>query len=267
MSRLVLALVVLGPLLALAACGGGTRSSSAATAGSASSAAPEPAAGVAAESGISGLSVAEVEAQPPAPPLPEPLLTASREEIAAEAARVADREARGKRLGTLNAQQRALYLTHSWWQLARQHQRSQASTISGLTIGELEDQPGVPPLPEIFGLGTTSEDLAHHAYLVASEEAATDVIGDNAIASRQTYLVWAWEPLLAKRQARHAAALEERQARNDYQVKDARQKARWEADIAAHQRETERLIEIERHQTIPVLSDQERAELQAITGD
>lgn len=264
MPRVSIALVILASLLALAACGGKRSSSSPAAPAEPVAEAPE----AGGESGIPGLSVAEVEAQPEAPELPSRFgVGTSREEVVTEAERIAEREARRGTLGELGAETRAVYLTHVWWQGVREIQRSQASHIPGLTVGQLEDQPAAPPLPELFDLTSDSQDLRHHAFILACEEAETDVIGENLIDSRTRYLVWAWEPLLAERQARARAALDQRRARQDYQVADARQQAQWRRDIEAHRRETKRLIEIERHQTIPVLDAQERAELEAITAE
>jgi len=125
----------------------------------------------------------------------------------------------------------------------------------------------VPPLPELFDLTHDQEDLRHHAFILASEEFESGVIGENLVEGRVTYLVWAWTPLLQDRQARYQAALAERAARQDYQVADARREAEWEADLKEHRRETERLMMIERHTTIPVLTPEERAELESISGD
>ena len=268
MSRLIARPVLAACILALAACGGSSRAPTAGGAGSGPEAVAETAPEPSAASGIPGLTVAEVEAQPEAPSLPGGFgVDTSIEEVEDRARRQAEREGRRGSLGELSVDKRARYLTHVWWQGVREIQRGQPSHIAGLTVGELEDQPAAPPLPAIFGLDSTSEDLAHHAFIVASEEHAAGIIGDNLIPSRQRYLVWAWEPLLAERQARARKALEERAARNEYQVADAQRKAQWEADQAAHRRETERLIELEKHKTIPVLTPEEKAELEAIAGD
>lgn len=266
MLRRPIALALAACVLALTACGGSSRSATARPVDDPM--VEEHPAIEHAPSGIAGLTSAEVAAMPEAPALPSRFGVASTEdEVRAEAERVAERESKRKQLGDLSADKRALFLTHEWWQAVRTLQRGEPSRIPGLTQGELEDQPAVPPLPELFDLTHDAEDLRNHAFLLASEEFESGIIGENLIAGRTTYLVWAWTPLLEARQERYREALAERKVRHDYQVSDARREAEWEANLKEHRRETERLMVIERHKTIPVLTPEEQAELDSITGD
>ena len=118
----------------------------------------------------------------------------------------------------------------------------------------------------LFDLRHSEDDLSRHAFVVASEEQAVGGLAATlSIEARQTYLTWAWSPLLAQRQARYQAALDERAARNAYRAEDAQREADWEHKRAEHRKETQRLIMLERHKVIPVLSEQEQAELRSIT--
>ncbi|MDA3961988.1 MAG: hypothetical protein PF961_14450 [Planctomycetota bacterium] len=247
--------------LGLIGCGGGSSSRSAASA-------PvdvEPEVVDNSESGIPGLTVSQVAQQPSLPALPGSFgPETTRDEVAMEARSVAAYELKRKQLGELTADQRVLFLEYKWWAQVREIQRSQASHIEGLTVGELEDQTAAPPLPAMFNLETTTADLSHHAFMVAREEKVSGVIGDLAVEPRQKYLVWAWSPLLEARKAKYRQALAERGARHDYQLKDAKRKAAWQHDIDAYLVETERMVEIEKRKTIPVLTPEEKAELDAI---
>lgn len=203
--------------------------------------------------------------QPPVPPLPERLGPgATRQQVQAAALELVDDEADRDELGDIEPTERAHHVTEVWWQAVQTARRGQPSQVPGLTVGEVAQQPPAPPLPALVDLDTTTADLARHAYLVALDERASGMLVDLDPALRQRYLVWAWTPLLEQEQARRRAALAEREARQAHLMREVVRHTRWQADIDAVERETARLVEIEQRKTIPVLSPEERAELDAL---
>jgi len=219
-------------------------------------------------SGIPGLSVADVRAMPEAPELPSRFdHTATIEEVEEGAREIAEREERRDQLAGVGVEKRAIFLAHTWWQEVRTLQRGQPSHIPGLTVGEVEDQPSVLELPALFDLRHTPEDLEPHAYITALEEDDAGLLGPElSVEARTTYLTWAWEPLLADRQARYRKALAEREAAADYRIEQAKRRAVFEAEQRALRREIELETERASRETIPVLSPEEEAELAALGG-
>lgn len=218
-----------------------------------------------AESGIPGLTEAEVAAQPEVPDLPASITPTSQiEDVEAEAERLAEREASRGQLGELTAEKRRIYLVHVWGQALHQLRRGQPSHIAGLTIGEVEDQPPAPELAAMFDLRSTRSDLEHHAWIVAMEERDQGRLDGLPIDKRVIYLTWFWQKPLAERQAIRRAALERRRVRAEHEIEQARIFAEFEAGNRALERKYDRLQEIESMKHNPVLTPKQAAFLEAL---
>lgn len=244
--------------LSVVGCGGGGRS-----------AAPAPVVEEpvveSGESGIPGLSVADVEAMPEVPELPGSIgPDASDADLQAAVDHQVDREDRRGLIETVGPEKRRIHLGWYWGQALHQLRRAQPSEVEGLTIGELEDQPPAPPLPEIFGSASTVEDLTRHARVVAMEERDQGVLGELEAAKRVTFLTWYWQEPLAARQAIVARAKAERQALHQMRLDYVTHVAEWDARNEAVEDEFAERIYDSKHTFNPVLKEGERAYLERI---
>lgn len=246
---------------ALTGCfGGGSRPA-------AQPAVTQPAA-VSAGSAIPGLSAADLRAMPPAPMLPQKLdHTATPEAIQDLAERTAKSEASKGQLGTISAEKRALFLAHMWGQEVFTMQRGQPSEIPGLTIGEIDMQPPVPTLPDLYDLIHTHDDLQPHALIVALEEFDAGYLpADLSTDARTIYLVWAWTPLFEERQARYQAAVDQRDAASAYRLEEAKRKGDWDRQHKTLRQETQIQLDASRTETIPILTPEQERELSRMGG-
>lgn len=217
------------------------------------------------ESGIPGLTEAEVAAQPEVPPLPGSITAESQpEDLDAEISRLVAAEQRGKKLGELTPEKRTIYVGHIWGEALQALRRGQASTVAGLTIGELEDQPAAPELPAIFDSNHASQDLLRHARVVALEEQAQGLLGDLDLEKRAVYLAWFWEKPLAERQAIEQHHRDLRAKRLAQMVAEAQRQAEWEARNVAVEDEYADKIREAKMQHNDVLSDEQKDELEMI---
>jgi len=207
------------------------------------------------ESGIPGLTVADVAAQPEAPELPSHFDSETRrEEVEEAAARQAEREEDRGILADTSVEKRTAYLGHVWWQGVNTLRRGQPSKIEGLTVGEVEDQPTPRSLPEVFDQRHGKKDLEAHAWNVAMEERDQGLLGDLDIEARVTYLTWFWQKPLAERQAIINEALATRKARSEYEIKEAKRFGDFKRSTEELERRYDRKIELEQMRHNPVLT-------------
>ncbi|MHC5068619.1 MAG: hypothetical protein ACYTF0_08520 [Planctomycetota bacterium] len=184
---------------------------------------------------------------PPAPALPDRYdHTALREDIDAEALKVAGREVRSRDWdGQISLDERSAFVADSWWAAVVELQLAQPSEVPGLTVGQLRAQRAAP----------------------AFEEDHADLLGETTIEQRAIYLAWAWTPELEHRRELAQAAADERLAVQEKSLERARRSAEWRAEMIAHQRKMEALILAERAKSLSVLSDDERAELDRLVAE
>ena len=152
---------------------------------------------------------------------------------------------------------------------AEAERQAQPSQVPGLTVGVFEAQPPFNrPLPDIFDDLTSSDDVLRHALLVAYEEHDQGLLADISPEQRARYIAWRWQPILEARQQRIRDTRQQREQRAAWQVEQAVTSTRWQQQ----QQEAERAHELRRLRTrheklVPVLSEEQRAELEFLVED
>lgn len=152
---------------------------------------------------------------------------------------------------------------------AEAERQAQPSQVPGLTVGVFEAQPPFTlPLPDIFDDLTSAEDVLRHALMVAQEEADMGLLADISPEQRARYIAWRWQPVLEARQQRIRDTRQQREQRAAWQVEQAVTSTRWRQQ----QQEAERAHELRRMRTrherlVPVLTDEQRAELDFLVED
>jgi hypothetical protein len=140
--------------------------------------------------------------------------------------------------------------------------RARASKeFEGLTVGEVEDMPPVPPLPEEFGRDASQDQLQAHSYLVAREEVANGYAPWVSVPARQRYLLSVWSQRLEDRKQRLAIVAQERASLHEAITRNAVSASQWRRQNREIQERYDEMIRRERLQLYQALTDAERFEL------
>ena len=73
-----------------------------------------------------------------------------------------------------------------------QQQRKRPSYIPGLTNGQLDDMPTTDPLPLLFGLQQTQEQLDAHAMITAREDVHSGMAHLDTVEQRFAFIQYVW---------------------------------------------------------------------------
>jgi hypothetical protein len=116
-------------------------------------------------------------------------------------------------------------------------------------------QPDGPALPADFGSGTTRDQLAAHALIVAREEVAAGLAGTASVLQRRDFLVALWTPQLQARQQVEGAIRAARERDGQREAGEAGRLAGREAELRAMEADYDHRLEVERRRTAPIESE------------
>ncbi|MFW5845236.1 MAG: hypothetical protein ACOCXJ_03325 [Planctomycetota bacterium] len=105
--------------------------------------------------------------------------------------------------------------------------RAAASDIEGLTVGQYEDMPQAPPLPDFIDVDTSREELLLHAQMTALSEAQWILPPTINPEQRVIYLMHAWTPRFERRQERLANMLRDRELLNSRYMEMQSRETAW----------------------------------------
>lgn len=116
-----------------------------------------------------------------------------------------------------------------------QKRRAAASEVPGLTVGQVEDMPAAPDLPDFLGMEHEQHDLELQALLNARAEAPLLPASIDETA-RATYLVYIWQPAFDLRQRRQETLQADRQVLNQRFQEKVSQQTAWREEREARRR-------------------------------